>query len=174
MPIPPAKRFALGRRASRRAGVPHMNSFPTCPPGRLSMTSASVVALPQTSYAFEVDFAPSRRRVGAIRRTTMACLGLWDMRGPLAENIVLTVSELVTNAIEHGEGDIALRVQCADDELQVAVTDGSPSPASLRAPNDDDDSGRGLLLVTALAERWGTRDDGKTTWCVFRVPAGRR
>ncbi|MFG3213849.1 ATP-binding protein [Streptomyces tendae] len=143
------------------------------------MTSAPAVApvavkpLPQTSYAFEVAFTPSRHQVGDMRRITTAFLGLWDIRGPLAGDIVLAVSELVTNAIEHGKGGVALRVQCADNELHVAVTDGSPAPASLRSPNDDDDSGRGLLLVTVLADRWGTSEDGKTTWCRFRLPPGR-
>ncbi|MEU1931182.1 ATP-binding protein [Streptomyces sp. NPDC019826] len=142
------------------------------------MTSAPAVApvavqpLPQTSY-FEVAFAPSRHRVGSMRRITSAFLGLWDLHGPLAEDIVLAVSELVTNAIEHGEGGVALRVQCADNELHVAVTDESPAPASLRSPSDDDQSGRGLLLITVLADRWGTSDDGKTTWCRFDLPSGR-
>nr|WP_241265432.1 ATP-binding protein [Streptomyces boncukensis] len=104
---------------------------------------------------------------------TLAHLERWDVRGPLAENVVLAVSELVTNAVEHGEGDVALRVQCADNELHVAVTDGSTALADLRSPEDEDDSGRGLLLVAVLAHRWGTSDGGRTTWCVFRVPARR-
>lgn len=141
-----------------------------------SATAAAPVAaqpLPQTSHAFQVAFTPARPRVGHMRRITTAFLGLWNVGGPLAENIVLAVSELVTNAVEHGEGDVALRVQYADNELRVAVSDGNPTPASLRSPGDDDDSGRGLLLVTVLAHKWGTSDDGKTTWCVFRVPARR-
>jgi serine/threonine-protein kinase RsbW len=130
-------------------------------------------ALPQTSCSFEVAFAPARSRVGHMRRITMAFLGLWDVDSPLAENIVLAVSELVANAVVHGEGDVALRVQYVNNELRVAVTDGNPTPADLRSPGDEDDSGRGLLLVAVLAHKWGTGDGGRTTWCVFRVPVRR-
>lgn len=139
----------------------------------ISATAVAPVAvhpLPQTSRAFEVAFAPARLRVGRMRRITRAFLGLWDVGNPLAENIVLAVSELVTNAVGHGEGDVALRVQYADNELRVAVTDGSPTPANLRSAGDDDDSGRGLVLIAVLAHQWGTDDDGRMTWCVFRRP----
>lgn len=141
------------------------------------MTSATagapVVSKPLTSRSFEVAFSPVRPHVGHMRRITTAFLGFWDVGGQLAENIVLAVSELVTNAVEHGEGDVALRVRYADNKLHIAVTDGSPVPANLRAPDDDDDSGRGLLLVAVLAHAWGTSDGGRTTWCVFRVRVGR-
>ncbi|MGW8375997.1 ATP-binding protein [Streptomyces sp. ODS28] len=144
------------------------------------MTSATAAVapvaaqpLPQTSRAFEVAFAPARPRVGHMRRITRAYLGLWDVASPVAEDVVLAVSELVTNAVEHGWGDVALRVQHTDETLRVTVTDGSPAPANLRSADDDDDSGRGLLLVAVLAHKWGIGDNGRTTWCEFRAPASR-
>lgn len=143
------------------------------------MTPATAVApvaadaLPQTSRAFEVAVTPAPTRVGYMRRITVVFLGLSNVRGPLAENIVLAVSELVTNAIEHGEGDVALRVRCADNELRIEVTDGNPTAAKLRPAGQEDVSGRGLLLVAVLARDWGVSDDGKTTWCTFRIPARR-
>jgi anti-sigma regulatory factor (Ser/Thr protein kinase) len=129
--------------------------------------------LAQTSRAFEVAFASDPVCVGRTRRITTAFLGLWNVRGPLADNIVLVVSELVSNAVEHGEGDVGLRVQYPDNDVRIEVTDGSPTPARMRPAGDDDESGRGLLLVTVLARKWGVTNDGRTTWAIFRVPSGR-
>ncbi|AZS72461.1 ATP-binding protein [Streptomyces lydicus] len=129
--------------------------------------------LPQTSRAFEAAFEPEPVCVGRARRITTAFLGLWHVRGPLADNIVLVVSELVSNAVEHGAGDVGLRVRYPDDEIRIEVTDGNPAPARMRSAGDDDVSGRGLLLVTVLARKWGVTNDGRTTWAAFRVPSGR-
>ncbi|MEU6406058.1 ATP-binding protein [Streptomyces sp. NPDC046985] len=129
--------------------------------------------LPQTSRAFEAAFEPEPVCVGHARRITLAFLGLWHVRGPLADNIALVVSELVSNGVEHGAGDVGLRVQYPDDEIRIEVTDGNPAPARMRSAGDDDESGRGLLLVTVLARKWGVTNDGRTTWATFRVPSGR-
>ncbi|MDX3719842.1 MULTISPECIES: ATP-binding protein [Streptomyces] len=107
------------------------------------------------------------------RRIIRAFLGLWNVNGELAENIVLAVSELVTNAFEHGTGDVGLRVRYPDDELRIEVTDDNPTPAEMRPAGDEDVSGRGLFIVAVLARKWGVSKDGKTTWCVFHVPAKR-
>ncbi|MFD5130924.1 ATP-binding protein [Streptomyces olindensis] len=130
-------------------------------------------ALPHTSRAFDVAFTSNPASASQARRITRAFLGLWNVNGELAENIVLAISELVTNAVEHGTGDVGLRVQYPDGELRIEVTDDNPTPAELRTADDEDVSGRGLFLVAVLARKWGVSKDGKTTWCVFRVPARR-
>lgn len=143
------------------------------------MTPATAVApvpaeaLPQTARTFEVAFVPDKMQVSRMRRTTAEQLRLWNVRGTLAENVVLAVSELVTNAVQHGHGAVGLRVRYVVGELRIEVTDGNPEPAELRSAGDDDVSGRGLFLVAVFARDWGVSDDGKTTWCTFRVPAGR-
>ncbi|MFB8775794.1 ATP-binding protein [Streptomyces broussonetiae] len=138
-----------------------------------AVASAAAKALPQTSRAFDVTFACDPACVGRARRITRAFLGLWNVNGELAENILLAVSELVTNAIEHGTGDVALRLWYPHGELRIEVTDDNPAPAELRLAGDDDVSGRGLFLVAVLARTWGVSKDGKTTWCMFRIPEGR-
>ncbi|MDX2820603.1 ATP-binding protein [Streptomyces ipomoeae] len=127
----------------------------------------------QTALGFAVAFTPDKARVGPMRRITAAHLRLWKVPGPTAENIVLAVSELVANAIEHGYGDIGLTIVYACGEVRVEVTDSNPTPAKLTFADDEDVSGRGLFLVAVLAQDWGVSGDGRSTWCVFRVPARR-
>jgi anti-sigma regulatory factor (Ser/Thr protein kinase) len=83
---------------------------------------------------------------------------------------LLVVSELVTNAVVHGEGPIALGVRCTDNGTTIAVTDGGPRLPIIptTAPGTDALTGRGLWMLVALADDWGIRADAhsKTIWFV--------
>ncbi|MFD0851203.1 ATP-binding protein [Actinomadura adrarensis] len=77
----------------------------------------------------------------------------------------LVVSELVTNAWRHAEGndDIVVRAFPAQDapaQLVIEVWDADPRPPVQCDPDDCDESGRGILLLTSVALRWGTRPSG--------------
>ncbi|MER5972323.1 ATP-binding protein [Streptomyces sp. NPDC002055] len=133
----------------------------------------SVDPLSKASRSFAVVFLPDLARVAQMRRITSASLRSWNLRGPVAADVVLAVSELVTNAVQHGSGDVGLLVRCSGCKLRVEVTDGSPGRPVVHYADDDDVSGRGLFLVSVLAQDWGVSDDGLTTWCEFRLPAGR-
>ncbi|MFJ4800130.1 ATP-binding protein [Streptomyces murinus] len=128
-------------------------------------------ALPRAVLAFEVAFTPSKARVAQMRRITHAHMALWGLPSTLADDVVLAVSELVTNAVRYGRGNVRLWVRCAE-ELRIEVRDGNPAPALVRTTTDQDESGRGLLLVAGLARKWGVSQDGRTTWAVFCLPAG--
>lgn len=87
------------------------------------------------------------------------------------EDVALVVSELVTNAVVHGDGDITLNVVVAPDAVRVEVEDREPG---LPGPVDaavDSESGRGLLLVSRLATHWGVRPvtAGKVVWADIAV-----
>lgn len=137
------------------------------------LPAAKPKSTPVTSRAFEVVVEPDRVRVAQIRRITAAFMRLWDVPAPLAADVELAVSELVTNGIEHGHGCVGLRMRNTGSELRVEVADDNPAPAQLRAADDDDVCGRGLFLVAVLSRKWGVSKDGKTTWCTFRFPTGR-
>ena len=85
-----------------------------------------------------------------------------------SQEAILLVSELVTNALVHGEGPIELTVSCAKDRAVIAVTDGGARlpviPA--KAPVADAVAGRGLWMLVSLADDWGVRVDAdtKTMW----------
>jgi PAS domain S-box-containing protein len=77
----------------------------------------------------------------------------------------LIVSELLTNAIRHAEPPIQLRM-ILDGALSCEVSDSSNTAPHLRRADRYDEGGRGLLLVSQLTERWGSRHTrtGKTIW----------
>ncbi|MFE2289854.1 ATP-binding protein [Streptomyces sp. NPDC059452] len=124
--------------------------------------------LPVTAAAFQMAFRPDPRWVSETRRTTAAFLRRAPLPEPLVSDVVLAVSELVTNAIVHGGGDVCLRVSVDSQEVRVSVSDQSPERAVLVHAEDDRESGRGVLLVAAFAQAWGS--SGAETWCSFRHP----
>ncbi|MEU3302316.1 SpoIIE family protein phosphatase [Streptomyces sp. NPDC006678] len=90
----------------------------------------------------------------------------------LAEPTELIVSELLTNAIRHGKGTIGLRL-IRHAMLTCEVSDSSDNHPRLRHPRTTDENGRGLLLVSKLSRRWGTRStqDGKLIWAEQQLTA---
>ncbi|MFI5662242.1 ATP-binding protein [Streptomyces sp. NPDC051684] len=103
------------------------------------------------------------------RRTTAAVLRQWSLPDALVEDARLVVSELVSNAITHGSGDVRLRLRHDNHELRILVTDDSTAPARRRRAGAEDLNGRGLHLVACLSLRWGVADGGRTTYAV--IPA---
>ncbi|WP_329353161.1 SpoIIE family protein phosphatase [Streptomyces sp. NBC_01261] len=94
----------------------------------------------------------------------------WDLE-PLSFTTELIVSELVTNAIRHACGPIALRLVYAET-LVCEVSDGSLSAPHLRRARTNEEGGRGLFLVAQVGSRWGTRYGraGKTVWVEQALP----
>jgi anti-sigma regulatory factor (Ser/Thr protein kinase) len=109
---------------------------------------------------------------GAVSRARAAIDSL-DLPEQYAErgfDLRLLASELVANAIKHGaaaEASILLSVEQIGTTLRVAVEDAGPlfTPAPAERPAADATSGRGLYLLTALADRWGVeRQHGNQAW----------
>ncbi|MFI2641077.1 ATP-binding protein [Streptomyces sp. NPDC018610] len=88
------------------------------------------------------------------------------------DTVVLVVAELAANAVLHGRvpgRDFALSLSRDDGRgvVRIEVTDTHPALPTREAPGADEDGGRGLVLVDALATAWGVRDrlgPGKTVW----------
>ncbi|GAB2451585.1 hypothetical protein GCM10027073_20600 [Streptomyces chlorus] len=116
------------------------------------------------------------RRVGMARRLTAARLRYCGLE-PLVDDATLIVSELVTNAIQHGDGaQITFTMTVRDGFLHLAVHDEMPGRPVARRADDTAERGRGLFLVNCLASAhggtWGTSGDG-TTWCKLALSGGR-
>ncbi|MFE5111344.1 ATP-binding protein [Streptomyces sp. NPDC056663] len=116
---------------------------------------------------FEANVAPDICRVFQARDAASIFLQLWDMEDSLIEDVKLTVSELVTNALEHGYGRVTLKITELAGVVTVGVSDCNPAPARIRSAAQEDLTGRGLMLVAGLAQAWGVSEDGYTTWAKF-------
>ncbi|MFJ6213091.1 ATP-binding protein [Streptomyces sp. NPDC092296] len=105
------------------------------------------------------------------RRLTRSVLGLWGLAAQM-EVAELLVGELVTNAVQHTGGrTVGVRLARRPGWLRVEVRDPSRALPCLIRAEPDADTGRGLVLVDALSERWGADllSRGKGVWFELRV-----
>ncbi|MCN9244581.1 ATP-binding protein [Streptomyces sp. RY43-2] len=126
---------------------------------------------------FVQRFSATRRGARLARRLAAHQLDLWGLSydSQASEAVVLVVAELGANAVLHGRvpgRDFELRLRCdrAAGLVRVEVSDTHPArpkpPEPIPDPADTE-GGRGLLLVEALAVRWGVAErtgPGKTVW----------
>ncbi|MFF3689520.1 SpoIIE family protein phosphatase [Streptomyces sp. NPDC002187] len=122
---------------------------------------------PDQAASWEFPAEPSV--VSSARSLAAAQLALWGLEEQAAAT-ELIVSELVTNAILHGNnatgaGTVRLRL-LRHEALTCEVHDTGNSHPRLRHPRTTDENGRGLFLVKQLSRRWGTRHtpNGKLIW----------
>ncbi|MFF2041700.1 ATP-binding protein [Kitasatospora sp. NPDC058170] len=119
------------------------------------------------------------RSAGRARVQLLRQAFLWHVPDEATEIAMLLLSELVTNACRHARAprDRLVGVRCLLLDpalLRVEVTDASEDLPQPRRSAPDDESGRGLELVTALADSWGAhlRGDGyigKTVWFQLKL-----
>ncbi|RRR80032.1 ATP-binding protein [Streptomyces sp. RP5T] len=128
---------------------------------------------------FELRFTSTPRGARLARRLTSYCLDRWGhpYGSEVNDGASLVVAELAANAVTHGRvpgRDALLRLVREDGLLRIEVSDtrGERAPV-VRVAGDDEDAGRGLLIVGAIAETWGVtaRADapGKTVWAELRA-----
>jgi anti-sigma regulatory factor (Ser/Thr protein kinase) len=120
----------------------------------------------QRVYPNDAKFVAQARRfvsesVGRVPRTF-----LFDLQ--------LMTSELVNNAIVHAASECTVAVETRDGLIIVAVTDGGEGEPVVRPPRTLSLSGRGLMIISALARDWGVERDparpGKTVWFSVERP----
>jgi PAS domain S-box-containing protein len=137
----------------------------------IALLMARVQGLPAESVG---DWTLPRepRSVGRAREYARGQLLSWDLE-PLVDTAELLVSELVTNALRYGEGEIRLRL-LLDRTLVCEVWDSGLVQPRRRRARDTDEGGRGLQLVGLLSAAWGSRRTprGKTVWFELPLPGG--
>jgi anti-sigma regulatory factor (Ser/Thr protein kinase) len=122
-----------------------------------------------------LDGVPRSIRVG--RQFVAETLARWgvgtDERGAgRVEEVVLVASELLANAVRATSVTAELRIEAHWDHVVVEVRDDCAAPAVARTAAPGDTSGRGLAIVDALSERWGTSPadgPGKVVWSRMAV-----
>lgn len=90
---------------------------------------------------------------------------------PRRDDLLLCVSEVVTNAVLHAGTPKHLSVRPIGDVLLVEVADGDPRLPTRRAHDPTSATGRGLHFLDDLTVRWGARPtaDGKVVWFEFAL-----
>ncbi|MGW2251096.1 SpoIIE family protein phosphatase [Kitasatospora sp. NPDC001660] len=137
----------------------------------IAMIIARVLPLPADRIAV-LPLTGGGRLPGRARRFTRSTLERWGLTA-LADYAELLVSELVTNALLHAEAPRRLRL-FRDRVLTVEVSDAGGQTPQLRPFAEQDEGGRGMFLVSELAQRWGSRltRDGKVVWAELELPFG--
>lgn len=115
------------------------------------------------------------------REFTRRTFGAWDLDG-LYNDVVVVVSELVTNALCHGLGDasysalarpVHLVLLARERRVLAAVVDPSDKTPMLASARHFAESGRGLRIVAVMSDAWGWMpfaSGGKAVWAAFDIP----
>ncbi|WP_432094168.1 SpoIIE family protein phosphatase [Streptomyces sp. bgisy100] len=137
----------------------------------IALLMARVQGLPADSVG-DWKLAPEPQSVSRAREQAREQLVAWGLES-LVDTTELLVSELVTNALRYGEGEIRLRL-LLDRTLVCEVWDGGLVQPRRRRARDTDEGGRGLQLVGLLSAGWGSRrtPHGKTVWFELALPSG--
>jgi anti-sigma regulatory factor (Ser/Thr protein kinase) len=143
-------------------------------------TPVEALSAGHPTYSQTFPCEPSTAEIG--RELVRDVLGVWHLGG-LADRAALIVTELIANASRHTPcPEIRLTVgRPSGTRLRVGVVDREPTRLPILSQvADDDESGRGLLLVDAVADRWGydlqgsgRHPWGKEVWAELRTKGGK-
>ncbi|WP_425472019.1 SpoIIE family protein phosphatase [Streptomyces piniterrae] len=137
----------------------------------IALLMARVHGLPKDAVG-DWNLVSEPRSVSRARELAREQLTDWGLEA-LVDTTELLVSELVTNALRHGHGEIRLRL-LLDRTLVCEVWDADLAQPRRRRARDTDEGGRGLQLVGLLSAGWGSRRTprGKTVWFELALPDG--
>ena len=121
------------------------------------------------------DLPPNATSIPAARHLVLELLRAWDAPQD-RDDAALLVTELVANVVDHVGGEACLTLELAGSEgwLRIGVIDGSAIPPVVHELSQDRPRGRGLLMVQAIADRWGSEEHhgGKRVWFELRPAVG--
>jgi serine phosphatase RsbU (regulator of sigma subunit)/anti-sigma regulatory factor (Ser/Thr protein kinase) len=113
------------------------------------------------------DMPPEAQAPGRARRWLLHHLGTWQLPDDITDTAALCLTELTTNALLHAGTHAHINVDLTDERLLVTVTDTGVRGTLTRAePRDMSSRGRGLNLIAAAADTWGTEPTTRGT-CVW-------
>ena len=124
-------------------------------------TRTAVVARAEDARSFICD----PRSAGRARQFVADRLMAWG-RDAFVDDASIVVAELATNAVLHAGSEFIVALASHGDTVRVSVRDASSRLPAMQDPTPSSISGRGLVLVAAVAQRWGTEllPDGKVVW----------
>ncbi|WP_327065297.1 ATP-binding protein [Kitasatospora sp. NBC_01302] len=151
----------------------------TAPPGLPTLPG-----LPASGQIRRLTLAGTQGTVGRCRDHTRQALNDWGLlptedpdQQARADDLLLVVSELVTNACQHTGGADQLVLRASARTIRIEVFDAVAAPPVPRLPHTPGrPGGHGLHTVALLASRWGhtprTDGPGKAVWAEIDLPAG--
>lgn len=151
-------------------GPHHRTALPGYPVGLPHRGADRPPAPPREA---RILLAPVNSAVPASRRFTTGVLHSWRLSGLADEgDVELITSELVGNAVRHGDREITVLVRYDGTRVRVAVGDGSRALPRSRRAGEGDVDGRGLLIVDTLAVGFGVSRTvgGKRVWAEVDAP----
>ncbi|GGS94663.1 histidine kinase [Streptomyces chromofuscus] len=139
------------------------------PKDDVAVLVARTLATPDDRVA-DWDVPSDPAAVAGMRAAVTRKLDEWDL-SELSYGTELVLSELITNAIRHGSPPIHVRL-LRDRTLICEVSDGTSTSPHLRYAATTEEGGRGLFLVSQVADHWGTRytPQGKVIWAEQALP----
>jgi anti-sigma regulatory factor (Ser/Thr protein kinase) len=98
---------------------------------------------------------------GQARTIAQTLLRGWGVAGEVADSVLLTVSELVGNAVQHAQPPLCLGLGCdlSTGHVYVEVSDGGPAAEDRAAGLAEDEHGRGLMIIDQVAAAHGDRQE---------------
>jgi anti-sigma regulatory factor (Ser/Thr protein kinase) len=138
---------------------------------------AVAASAPEAVSRASVPLPADTTAPGQARRFLRDVLATWHVEVDIRDAAELCVSELVTNAVIHTATSAELTAELDGERLTVLVRDGGSTGTVHRTSEQDDPllvSGRGLILVDAVASAWAVEHgaDGTTVWFELDRPAG--
>ncbi|MFF0560213.1 ATP-binding protein [Streptomyces sp. NPDC004266] len=158
--------------AERRGGKDTRSRERPAPPPVGVLATATVTSCPTGHPAYSQSLPREARSAAVARRLVRTALTVWGLDS-LTEDATLVITELVSNAVDHGRLP-SIRVivsRPSTHRVRLGVVDRSRAAPTMRtAPDGDGPRGRGLLLIDALTEEWGTElyRWGKQVWAELR------
>ena len=106
--------------------------------------------------------------VADVRRRAREVLDKAELEDEVADDALLVVSELVTNAIRYGRAPVQFALRVTDRDVVIEVADAEQRRPLVADFDPAGATGRGLHMVESLGARWGVRPTGlgKSVWCV--------
>uniref|UniRef100_UPI002F919AFE ATP-binding protein n=1 Tax=Kitasatospora indigofera TaxID=67307 RepID=UPI002F919AFE len=138
----------------------HPAPAPTAAPADLGSRRVGVSArTAPVEGSWALEHQP--QAAAAARRIARTCTDAWQIGDDCAQSVLLVVSELVTNAVEHAQAPVTLHLYHTDcdERVWIGVSDGGPAPrdGTWTRSCTDNQHGLGLAVVEALSEINGTR-----------------
>jgi anti-sigma regulatory factor (Ser/Thr protein kinase) len=124
--------------------------------------------------SFRTELPASTQAPQLVRGWLRTSLQTWQLDGCGAVTALLA-TELVSNVVAHVGEPMSVRISRTPEAIRVEIDDPDPSPPLLQHSDLTEDHGRGVFLVDALANRWGSvghPGDGKTVWFELDVQTG--